>query len=387
MKQRRSPRSFFAAAVACVLPLAAAPSLAAQGDTILRKGAGPLRGVEVLETTATAVKYKQGNTAGEVPAADVLGLSFADAPESLQLAQAAEAKGEFDNAANLYMEAAKTANRAPLQQHARFLAAQVLLRGAGADPARASAAADALRAFVGELPTALQTGKAKLLLARALRLAGKPGEAITVCKGLEEEARQKNDLAQEARVKLERALAHAAEGKGQDARHTFQGVISAAETLLGSGAQDPEMQELRLQAMVGSGEAYVHEKQLDNALRHFTQMSSSGDPGVKAAGLAGEGQVLYLQATGGGGAPASGDAAKKLRDAQMRLAEATITDFGSGNTTAKALYYTGKVLLALGQSGEGDEWKTRAQEYFSSIVSDYADSRWAAVARAELSGK
>ena len=73
-----------------------------------------------------------------------------------------------------------------------------------------------------------------------------------------------------------------------------------------------------------------------------------------------------------------------IRRAQIALATASVMDSTSGEASAKANYYLGKCLLALGPDREGDTFKARAAAYFQIVATNYPTSRWAAAAKAEL---
>jgi TolA-binding protein len=98
---------------------------------------------------------------------------------------------------------------------------------------------------------------------------------------------------------------------------------------------------------------------------------------LQAAGLAGEGEATYLAA-------AEAKRPDDLRRAQIALADASVRDAAGGEVSAKANYYLGLCLLALGPDREGDTFKARANTYFQIVARSYPTSRWAAPARAEL---
>jgi hypothetical protein len=72
-----------------------------------------------------------------------------------------------------------------------------------------------------------------------------------------------------------------------------------------------------------------------------------------------------------------------IRRAQLSLAKASVTDAVGGEASAKANYYLGRSLVALGPDKEGDNFKQRANAYFQIVVDGYPTSRWAALAKAE----
>ena len=72
-----------------------------------------------------------------------------------------------------------------------------------------------------------------------------------------------------------------------------------------------------------------------------------------------------------------------LRTAEIALAEACVLDTGAGDTAAKANYYLGRVVTALGERASQD-WKNRATAYFNLVIRSYSTSRWVGPAKTEL---
>ena len=72
-----------------------------------------------------------------------------------------------------------------------------------------------------------------------------------------------------------------------------------------------------------------------------------------------------------------------MRRAQIALATGSVLDAQGGEASAKANYYLGRCLLALGPEREGDTFKQRANAYFQVVVSSYATTHWASLAKQE----
>ncbi len=388
-------------------------------DTIVKTDGSRLGNVVVVEATIATIRYTLGGKPAALPTSQVALIQWADTPEAFAWAQAAAARGDHDNAANLFLESAAQSERAAFKQDARFLGAAALLAGAGEDRARARAAADALTAWLADFPAGFRLPDAKLALGRALRTSGQHDAALQVLDQLIAAAVDQHwGVVWDARASLEKAMVQIAAGKTSDARSTLQSVVSKIDAeLLTARSPDPELPDLRLRAVVAQGEAYVDEKDYDQALRYFAGLSGAAAWATRAAALAGEGEVMFLQATGdsrqatgdsrqatgdsrqatGDGRQATGDGRQatgerrqdvaKLRQAQARMAEAHVLDSANAGTSAKALYYSAKILLALGQSGEGDDYRARATDYFNIVCTEYATTRWAAAARVELKNK
>ncbi len=105
-------------------------------------------------------------------------------------------------------------------------------------------------------------------------------------------------------------------------------------------------------------------------------LTSSDQQELVAAGHAGEGEAILLAAV-------ANNRPDDFRRAQLVLAKACAFDVTSGEASAKANYYLGRCLLALGPEREGDSFKARANGYFQNVIDGYPASPWAAAAKAE----
>jgi len=360
----------------CLTALPAAAQ--SHSDAIITKDGARIRGVEVTEMTVEAVTYQKGAGDKTVPAAKVASIQWDGAPDLYGEAVVKESQGAYGEAADLYLEAATKTERKPLVLECKFLGARAALDGAGSDEAKAAAAGEALQSYLNEAPKGFYVPNARLLIGRALRLQGKPQEGETVLKALEDAVLTEGfGLAWDARAKFERARCLLDLGKASEARAAYQSVVSAVDAARGGGDKDPELLELKTQSLVGEGETYLADNKPDDALSFFRRYSgeSAGvSSTVRAAALAGIGEALFLKAE------ASGEQSQ-LRDAQKALAEACIVP-GTTETAAKALYFSGKVLLALG-ADQATNAKSRAMTYFDTVVRYYGTTPWAARARVE----
>jgi hypothetical protein len=361
------------AALAAVL---AAPLCAQRiQDTIVKIDGSRLRGIEVTSATPTQVAFKRGGTDESLPASEVREIEWHDPPVTFGEADAALQRGDFAKAATYFKEAAGGAERELLKRDAAFRAAQALLEAASTEPDRAAQAAAEFQEYLGAAADGFRVPAARLGIARALVLQGKGAEAEAALVQLEQDAVGNGwGFYWDATAKFERARAQVAEGKHGDARATFRSVVSAVDAALAASSTDPRLETLKSRAAVAEGETHVAEKNYDAALQFYRRLAASDNAALQAAGLAGEGQCLFLQAE------ATKDASA-LRGAQLALARANLLDTTAGDTTAKALFFSGKVLLAL--SGDRDA-KSRADGYFETVARHYAHTPWAAPARAAL---
>lgn len=349
-------------------------------DTIALSDGTKLRAVEVTQTGLLKVNYKKGGKEESVDAEKVTGIDWHEAPETWSQAQAAEQRGEAQKAAELFMEVAQTAKRPLLQAEARFQAGKALLASAGGDPSKAASAAATLKSYLDQNPEGWRAPEARLLMARSLARQGKLDEAHAAAKEVETMATtQAWAPIWQARARVEQAEIELEQGKTAAARSTFQGAAGIVDAILQRGVND-EASRLKMRTMVGQGEAFITDNKLDDALRYYRGLAGSvgrGQPSeTLAVAVAGEGQALYLK----------GFAAKDpalLRQAQTTLAQASLLDPSNGNAAAKALYYSGMTLLALGPEKE-KEAKARANGYFEEVVRSYGDTPWATRSRTEL---
>lgn len=366
--------------IAIVLSLLALPAATAQraADTVLKKDGARIRGVEVTALTLQGLQWKRGSETGEVPAYHVQSVEWGEAPDAFVSARAALERGDFEAAKQLFGEAAANIERPVLKLEARYLQCRAAAAAAAVDPSTAAAAAGSIRALLAEAPDSFRVPELLLLLGRSLRLGGLGADAEAELKQLDSRTTAEGwPPIWGARAKLEIALAQMAQNRPTEARSSFQAAGMAAENALNTpGPDDTDLRALRTSAKVGEGETYVAEQAWARAIDYFRTLASA-QPDLKAAAKAGEGQALYLQA-------AATNNAEDLRKAQLALAEASVLDGVGGETSARANYFLGKCLLALGSEREGETFKARATNYFQIVVRNYANTRWAAEARAEL---
>ncbi|MEZ5962671.1 MAG: hypothetical protein R3F56_02380 [Planctomycetota bacterium] len=368
-------------ALLCAAPLAAQKVIK---DTLVKRSGERLRAVEVLDLGSETISYRKAGSESTMPAIQLSHVEWTEPPDAYDLARAALDKGESEAAANYFQEAsgkAGEAGRKALELECKFLAARALALGMGREAARGTAAQTALQAYLDAAPSGFRVPEARLLKARALRVAGDAAGAEAALKAFEEDAlKQSWGLIWDARAKLERAQLLLEMNKAAEARSAFQGVKSAVDAALGSatGNDALELDSLKMLAVVSEGETYLQEKKLDDAKRYFASLASTSTANpVKAAALAGEAHATVLATAGKADVRA-------LRDAQQKLAQAIVLDSANADTTAKALYLQGQILTTLGPDHEADSYKQRAHDYFETVVKYYGSSPWANEARAAL---
>lgn len=360
-----------------ILALASGDALLAQGkvqDVLVTTTGRRIRGIEITEMTSTTVKYERGGDSLDMPANSVAEILWSEPPEPFLVGRSAARNGRFQDAATAFAEAVEATRREVLRVEAQFLEADSLLRVAGSDQQKASLAADKLTAWITANPDGFRLPDATLALGRALLASGKPDEAEQRFSALADDALAKNwSPIWGARAKFEEARALLAKGDLGNARGAFRSAQRSAQTIGGQNPS-PEILTLMAEASVGVGETMVKEGEFDKALLYFRDLASRApNAAVKAAAKAGEGEARYLQAKD----PIDVDS---LRAAQIALAEANLLDPTAGEATAKALYYSGMVLLALGPDNESSTFKQRAVSYFNTVARDYSATTWASLA-------
>lgn len=359
-------------------------ALAAQnkefGDTVLRKTGGHTTSCKIVGLAVDKVTYqKSGGKPTDIPASQVVGLRFGDAPPEFASAESAERRGDLIGASKLFSEAAKKATRDLVKHAATFHAGACLSRAATKDSTQANSAIAALEAYLSAEANGYFVPEAKVRLAQARLANGDSAGAEAMIAPLEGEATTAGwALRWNALLKATKAAAQFAQGKFADARASYQGVALSVDAALG---QEPlhaaELNPLKTEALVMQGESFISEKLYDDALNYYRGLASTNARGIRAAALAGQGQILFLKAS-------TNNDVGTLRQAQLELARAAIEPDSNPTSSAKALYFTAKVLKALGDNEKNGA--ARAKTYLQSVRAQYATTPWANLARKELDG-
>jgi len=355
------------------------PSASAQkiNDAVLKKDGSRVRGVEITEFLLSGVRGTRGSDPFEVPAHQIVDVEWSNLPEEFVSARAAMGRGDFETATQLF--GAVTSSRPLVKADAEFFKIKSAIASAGTDKSAAGTAASHMSEWLSANTNHWRTPEAMLLSGRAQRLAGTAGTAAATLKSLSERAITEGfGTVWSARGKYELALTLIADGKASEARTQFKSAgTTAGDALRTAKGDKSELLTIQTQSRVGEGETYLLEKDYKKAESFFRQLAGSTEAALKAAGHAGEGEAIFLSAV-------AKNSANDLRRAQMALATASVLDASSGEATAKANYYLGKCLLALGVDKEGDTFRNRAKNYFQLVYTNYPSTRWAAKARAEV---
>ncbi len=370
------PRLAAAALVAAVLAGSTAAQKAA--DVVLKKDGARLRGLEVTEFALTGIKAQRGSDSIEIPPHQVMSIEWGNLPDAFIAARSAMERGDYANAVQLFGEAQNQSSRDLVKVDAQFFQIKAAVASVGNDQNAARNAAERAKGWVAANGTHFRLPEAMLLAGRAERLAGQADAAATTLRELEDRAsRDAFGPIWSARAKFELAQALLGGGKSSEARTTFQAASQSADNALTTpSADDAELRTIKLLAKVGEGESFLGEKDYAKAESFFRDLARGSAAELHAAGHAGEGEAIFLAAL-------ENQRLDDVRRAQIALAKAAVLD-SDGEIAAKANYYLGRCLLALGQEREGDTFKSRAQSYFKLVVDHYPASRWAGPARAEL---
>ncbi|MEC7726334.1 MAG: hypothetical protein VYD05_12510 [Planctomycetota bacterium] len=360
--------------VALMLPA----SLTAQkiNDVVLKKDGARVRGLEITDFLLSGVRGKRGADDFELPAHMVKDIEWSELPEEFVAGKGAMGRGDFAAASQFF--GAVQSERALVKADAEFFKVKAAIAGIGADQASAATAAGHMKGWLGSNLNHWRTPEALLLQGRAERLAGKAAEATATLKDLDDRAiRDGFGTIWSARAKYELALTLVADGKSGEARTAFKSASSAANTALNTSDTDKsELQNLKTLSRVGEGETYLIDKDFKKAESFFKSLANDPSPALKAAAAAGEGEAIFQSAL-------ASKNANDLRRAQLALAKASVFDSTSGEASAKANYYLGRCLLALGAEKEGDSFKQRALKYFEIVYTAYPSTRWAGLAKSE----
>lgn len=358
----------------------AAPLLAQNKDVVTRKDGAIMRGVEITEFTHAGVKAtRKGGDVLEIPGNLVLSVKWGDLPEEFIAGRAAMDRNDFAAATQMFGEAANKATRPLVKADCEFFQLRAAVAGVGQDKGAAQTASEKAKAWLADNGAHWRVPEALLLAGRAARLAGDTASAAETLRQLDTRATQEGfGPVWTARAKFELALTLESEGKASEARSTFQSAYSAAQNALSTPSTDSdELEVMKVRAKIGEGETYLSEKDYARAESFFHLLTSGQDTALVAAAWAGEGEAIYLAA-------AESKDVGRLRKAQLALARASVLDAQGGDASAKANYYLGQCLLALGPTNEGDTFRNRARSYFQIVLANYSDSKWAAKAKAAL---
>ncbi len=356
------------------LALALAASAAAQrtNDVVYTKAGAVLRGLEVTVFESTTVRGKQGTAPFSMPAAEVADVEWGDAPPAFAQARLLLQRGEFRSAVQLFGDVQTL--RPQVRADALHFQVEAAVAAIGDDKNAAATAARHAHAFVNTHPTHFRTPRVRLLAGRAERLAGNHAAATRTLRALDERG-DDNGLRPQLHVeaRFELGLCQRDAGDHSTARATFQATTQLATAALAERTahhEAPALRSLHLLAQSAAAETFLSVSDWTAAEAAFQALTAAADPASRAAGHAGLGETICRR---GLAEPRLAD----LRRCQLELALAAMLDPTGGDPSAKANYWLGRCLLALGAEREGVNFRTRAHTYFQIVLDHYPGSRWA----------
>lgn len=366
-----APRALWAT----VALLALSVSAVAQRVTIeyYRDGEPRTVAAPLLAETLSGVTYQQGNTQRTVDLDDLIDVVYGRGPAAFEAGRDALEDGDAVNAVTQFGLAAELDDPSWVAPLALLRQAEAsLLRGkAGRDVAQ-SALAD----FRSRFPEHRLTPEALMLQAR-VDLVGDDVAAATAHLDeiitLVDAGKASVDWQPRALIEKGDALLTADDIRG--AREAYDAAGRAADSAAQRVADErPHLTEtvrsLGLRARAGSGSCLLAQGDLAGARRFYQDLLRDGedDPAVRAAALNGLAECDFRDEG-------------KLKEAQLGFAEVALTAVGTPEEHARSLYFLGRTLQALGESGQEPGWRPRATAYYGEVQERYPNSRWARMAR------
>ena len=363
------------------------PASTAQGQDLDRIVPVEGRAIKatVLKDDYDKVVYKKYQEKS-IPTSKVKLIVFGGLPEAFRQGELAERKADegaenaldlYENAAGSFELAANTANRVPVKALAFYRAAICRMKLGLASASRLPQAIKAFRAFLDFAPKSRFSLDARLELARCYRLSGDLQGGLKVLEAFSKRIMDETLPAKwDALVQVEKIRTLLAGGKPKDALTMVDGAARALDEIT---PQNEEVKALQRELKFLEGKARVDSKDFTGAESFFQGIldKAGGDLAEKVVALAGLGETYY----------ARGLAKKADRDlwaAYYNFAKAYVLDIRDGEMSARALYYQGACLLALGPLKAGRESAAAAKSYFEQVVKLFPLSDFAAMAAKKI---
>ncbi len=329
----------------------------------------------ITAATVEGVSLRVDGSDQTIPPGQVLRLHFGPPPPMVAQAAAAASRLEFQNAANLYAEAATTGGDAWVTPFAQLGRAEALLGWASFDRGHAPEAVSAFREWTASHPDHFWIPRARMGLAQALALEGKVEDAANEMQDLANFAFEKNlGKRVEFEARLTRSRVYLTADQAALARQRLEGsggLVAALKQASVDAASPPALRaSLRQQwqsAQILLGDTIESIDGLEGAQRYWERILRT-ETGLGADARA-AGQIAMANA-----ARAQG----KLREAQFALAEIAAVLNTGPDTAARTLYSLGEVCAELGDK------PTPGKVYFQRVIDLYPSSTWASQARKKL---
>jgi tetratricopeptide (TPR) repeat protein len=306
-------------------------------------------------------------------------VTFGDVPPSHRDGTLYFDRGEFAQAYGSFVQAAGDGEaREVVRADARLKAAQSLMRLGQSEPTHFAKAAEEASRFLADFPTNREVPGARLLLARALLMAGQPAEAAAAYREMYDqltagEPATGYDRAQCFRAGLLAAQALLAPPAPDTlgARELFSSLTAALGPIVASADDSPQtraLQDVLDEATVGEGFAELAAGNAQTALTFFQNqergLTPSSSDALRHSVLLGLGESLLADG--------------KAREAQLALSQVSALDHGSRDRVARA-------LLRLAEAGSRlADPRESYRPLLVTLDQSFGDTPWAAPARQML---
>jgi outer membrane protein assembly factor BamD (BamD/ComL family) len=337
----------------------------------------PQRGAVVVEETLTTVRYTRGGSdkVGSYDTKIVVSIEYGPGSTSYERGLQALAQDDLVNAESLFGAASKDTEPGWVASHA-------LLRQAEAAARRGADGRTKARASIAEFLTRFPQHRLlpEALLAKAA-YAALDGDIATV----DQSVAAVQQLAQDGSITADWGVrAHVAAGDAKLSAGDARGAATAytAATSAASAARSAladrddllqRVEDLALQARVGSASCLLANNDVAGARTFYTQLAADGadKPDVQAAAANGLAECDFREPG-------------KLKQAQHAFAQVAVRAAGVPTERARALYFLGQCAEKLGAEGREPNARSRATAYYQEVLARYPETRWAQLAQASL---
>jgi TolA-binding protein len=355
------------------------PAAGAQVITVLtqdRKPA-PQRDTVVVDETLDTVRYTRGagDKIGSYDTKIVVSIDYGPGSASYERGLKALAAGDLVNAESLFLAAGKDTKPGWVAAHALLRQAEAAARRGAAGR---NAARDALADFLKRYPEHRLLPDALLSKAAYAALDGDTAtvdQSIASVLKLAQDGRVTADWQVRAHVAAGDAKLSAGDAKGAAA--AYASATAAATTARGALADRadrlPLLEELALQARVGSASCLLADGDVAGARTYYAKLAADGkdNAAIRAAAANGLAECDFLEPG-------------KLKQAQYAFAQVAVTAAGIPTERARALYFLGQCAEKLGAGNREPNASPKATAYYQEVIARYPETRWARMAQQSL---
>lgn len=325
------------------------PSAFAVDEVVLRSSGESVKGT-IKSVSKTEIVFDRAGQTVKVPVTDIAQIRWDGEPAELNITRTRESNGDYKEALKSYeiLMSQVNANKANLRTDIEFLIARTQARQALTDPAKAKVAIASLENFVVSHPNSIRYFAALQWLGR-VNLAAKQFEAAMA-------AYQKLAAAPVAELKMaarnEIGRAKLRQGKLDEAMKEFNGVLS-------SGGEGPAARRERFSALLGKALVLQANDKHEEALKVLDEVIAKSDPDdatVQADAFVRKGASL--------------ETLGQQQAALLAFLHVDILFPGQPEAHAEALYHLTKLWDAVGKA-------ERSAAARRKLTDDYSQSQWA----------